>query len=91
MESAQDIIEELGYHAGAEPSTNAEFTPATGQETRLLPCLGYDPVGIDALVACSGLTSDSVCAILLTMELDGCVTSLPGGLYQQCGKNSNLD
>ncbi len=86
VESAQDIIEELGYHAGTESTVCSEPSPSSGEDVRLLHCLGYDPVGIDALVACSGLTSDSVCAILLTMELDGYVTSLPGGMYQRCGK-----
>ena len=87
VESAQDILDELGYHAEAKSIPRSEPATMTGEEARLLHCLGYDPVGIDALVACSGLTSDSVCAILLLMELAGRVTSLPGGLYQRSGKD----
>lgn len=87
VESAQDILDELGYPATTNKMPQAH--PATGnnEDARLLHCLGFDPVGIDALVTCSGLTSDSVCAILLLMELAGRVTSLPGGLYQRSGND----
>jgi DNA processing protein len=88
VECAQDILDELGYPAISTPAPQmlpaAENPP---EEARLLHCLGFDPVGIDALVSCSGLTSDSVCAILLLMELAGRVTSLPGGLYQRNGND----
>ncbi|PWB51060.1 MAG: DNA-protecting protein DprA [Nitrosomonadales bacterium] len=86
VESAQDILEELGYPAIAAPALAQEPPRLNRDESLLLQCLGFDPSGIDALVACCGLTSDSVCAILLTMELAGYVTSLPGGLYQRSGK-----
>lgn len=88
VESAQDILDELGY-----PTVTSKMpllSPAVesnSEDARLLHCLGFDPVGIDALVSCSGLTSDSVCAILLLMELAGRVTSLPGGLYQRSGND----
>ncbi len=87
VESAQDILDELGYPA---MTSQPRAHPAAGnssEDARLLHCLGFDPVGIDALVNCSGLTSDSVCAILLLMELAGRVTSLPGGLYQRSGND----
>lgn len=87
VESAQDILEEFGYPAAAAPTSACEPCTDTKEEKKLTHCLGYDPVGVDALVACSGLTSDSVCAILLSMELAGHVTSLPGGLFQRSNKN----
>lgn len=86
VESAQDILDELGYPAVAASAGPADNLSLDKDEMLLLQCLGFDPSGIDALVSCSGLTSDSVCAILLTMELAGYVTSLPGGLYQRSGK-----
>lgn len=89
VESAQDILEEFGYPAVDAPVLAEDPGTATPEETRLTHCLGYDPVGIDALVACSGLTSDNVCAILLAMELTGRITSLPGGLFQHCDKNQH--
>jgi DNA processing protein len=51
--------------------------------TGLLPHLGYDPCNIDTLCARSGLTADAVSAMLLQLELEGKVASMPGGLYQR--------
>jgi len=87
VESAQDILEEFGYPAAAVPTSASEASADTAEEKKITRCLGYDPVSVDALVACSGLTSDSVCAILLPMELAGHVVSLPGGLFQRSNKN----
>lgn len=86
VDSARDILDELGYHADPVSPPPLDPPPSSGEEVSLLRCLGYDPVGMDALVACSGLTSDSVSAILLLMELDGQVESLPGGFYQRSSK-----
>ncbi|MBU0592714.1 MAG: DNA-processing protein DprA [Pseudomonadota bacterium] len=86
VETTQDILDELGYPAIAAPASTTEPISRNKEETRLMQCLGFDPVGIDALVSCSSLTSDTVCAILLSMELAGYITCLPGGLYQRNGK-----
>ncbi|RMH17051.1 MAG: DNA-protecting protein DprA [Gammaproteobacteria bacterium] len=51
------------------------------QEKRLLSCLGYEPVTPDHLVARSGLLVEHVNAMLVSLELSGYVTSLPGGLF----------
>lgn len=86
VDSAQDILDELGYPGVVASANTPVSTSLDKDEALLMQCLGFDPAGIDALVGCSGLTSDNVCAILLTMELAGYVTSLPGGLYQRNGK-----
>lgn len=86
VDTAQDILDELGLPAKTPSAGTAAPLSLNRDETQLLQCLGFDPAGIDALVSCSGLTSDSVCAILLTMELAGYITSLPGGLYQRSEK-----
>ena len=78
VESAQDVLQELGVESYAAPS--AEPTPAA---PGLLAQLGFDPCDIDTLCARSGLTADRVSAMLLQLELDGRVASLPGGLYQR--------
>lgn len=54
---------------------------------KLLDALGYDPATIDALVARSGLTVAAVSSMLLLMELDGRVATLPGGRYQRLVSN----
>ena len=80
VEAANDVLEELGRALQASP-----IPPQMEGEKPdlLLRCLGYDPAAVDALVARSGLTSDTVCAMLLELELEGRVASLPGGLYQR--------
>jgi DNA processing protein len=81
VESAGDILDELNWHVTATP---APGTPSPGSADHpLLQWLDFDPVSIDALVARSGLTSDAVCAMLLQLELEGQIASLPGGLYQR--------
>lgn len=82
VECASDILDELNWQAA--PATDAGATPETVGfgDNALLKVLGFDPVGIDALVERSGLTSDAVCAMLLQLELEGRVANLPGGLYQ---------
>ena len=76
VESAQDLLQELGMQAASAPAAAA---PASG----LLAQLGYDACDIDTLCARSGLTANEVSAMLLQLELDGKVASLPGGLYQR--------
>lgn len=85
VECAQDILDELRPPPAKAVAAAPDAAEAAAEEPGFLRCLGFDPVGIDALVERSGLTSDSVCAILLLLELKGEVTALPGGLYQRCG------
>lgn len=78
VESAQDVLEELGFAARAAP-------PATGAgaEHPLFAHLGFDPVDAGTLAARSGLTPQDLAAALLELELAGRVASLPGGRYQR--------
>jgi DNA processing protein len=45
--------------------------------------LGFDPLDLDSLAERSGLTIGELSAILLQLELNGMIASLPGGLYQR--------
>jgi DNA processing protein len=45
--------------------------------------MGYAPVSLDALQARCGLDTANLQAQLLTLELDGAVGRLPGGLFQR--------
>ena len=78
VESAQDVLEELGA-AGVSETRSLE--PGGGHD--LLDKMGFDPCDIDGLIARSGLTAEIVSAILLQLELEGKVAGLPGGLYQR--------
>jgi DNA processing protein len=77
VESAQDVLDELGVTAAARAPHTA---PA---DAGLLRHMGFDSCDIDTLVARSGLTAEAVSAMLLQLELEGRVGSLPGGLYQR--------
>jgi DNA processing protein len=81
VESAQDVLEELGWAASAQRS-DAEAAGAETPDT-LLTHMGFDPVSIDELLARSGLATDEINSRLLQLELDGQICSLPGGRYQR--------
>jgi DNA processing protein len=55
-------------------------------EAHLLDCMGFDPVGLDALQARCGLDTASLQTQLLTLELAGRIGRLPGGLFQRVAK-----
>jgi DNA processing protein len=80
VESAADVLEELG---ASPPARNAPTPKISGQESGLLLHMGYDSCGIDILVERSGLTAAVVSAMLLELELEGKIASLPGGRYQR--------
>ncbi|MFT4241636.1 MAG: DNA-processing protein DprA [Acidovorax sp.] len=81
VETAQDILEELCLPAPAQDGGSA--APAGPPESPLLQALGFDPMGIDALVARTGCDAASLQVQLLELELDGHVARLPGGLFQR--------
>jgi len=87
VESAQDIIEELRWQPAAnapEDSGDASVAPSLPQNMAyLLDILGHDPCDIDTLASRSSLTAETLLAMLLQLELDGCVASLPGSRYQR--------
>jgi DNA processing protein len=86
VETAQDILEELGALAQiVAPSIAPAPTDLDARASALLDCLGYDPVGVDALIARSGLTAEIVSSMLLQLELRGLVAPGPGGVYQRIG------
>lgn len=81
VESAQDILEELGGFDRGGPAAMPppEPPPASG----LLALLGHDPCSLDELAARSGRPADSLLAELLALELAGDLASLPGNRYQR--------
>jgi DNA processing protein len=79
VETTADILEELGDTAIPVATTPLE----TAAHDPLLEHMGHAPVAIDALIERSGLTGETLSAMLLMLELDGKVASLPGGRYQR--------
>jgi DNA processing protein len=84
VETAQDILEELN---GLFPTTAKNPSTNRGDmqnpNSALLDHIGFDPVDVDTLKERSGLTIAELSAMLLTLELEGLISTLPGGLYQR--------
>jgi DNA processing protein len=96
VESAQDILEELGGApagparrggrapaAAAAPGADAEAATSLDDADAVLAALGHDPATLDALAARTGLSAAVLGARLLELELTGGVARLPGGLFQR--------
>ena len=92
VESVVDVLDELVYvkelqrpmefpqsatddgSAGADGCIDA---PARS----VLDAIGHDPVILDQLVGHTGLTANRLASILLALELDGWIETLPGSRY----------
>lgn len=80
VESAQDVLEDLRL----VPVVPRELEDAPAEvDDPLLEAMGYDPVGLDALIARTGIPAPQLQAQLLELELAGQVARLPGGLFQR--------
>ena len=75
VETADDIITELG------PLTGHLRQAVDDEYAGLRRYLSHDPISIDELEKCSGLTIDQLSSMLLILELHGEVESLSGGRY----------
>ncbi|QNP47482.1 DNA-processing protein DprA [Diaphorobacter aerolatus] len=93
VESAQDVLEELlmPRPSGSDMPVDLDQYALVRTGTEHLSCeqhdllgaLGFDPVGLDALVARTGWDAATLQVQLLQLELDGHVARMPGGLYQR--------
>lgn len=91
VESAQDVLEEMKIVIQAEfggavvpvPTPDDTALNTTDSDQVLLDALGFDPVGLDALQARCSLETAALQAQLMTLELQGQVARLPGGLFQR--------
>lgn len=91
VESAQDILEELGApvlrarasEVGSAPDGLAPDDGLTPEQTALLQALGFEPSSLDALQARTGRDTPHLQAELMGLELQGRVMRVPGGLFQR--------
>jgi DNA processing protein len=96
VESAQDILEEwpIGALLPAHPTFSSTATATDDAqaladdvpENSLLAALGFEPTGLDALLARTGLATAALQAQLMALEIDGQVARLPGGLFQRLAR-----
>jgi DNA processing protein len=85
VENAHDILSDfsgLQSHASVAqkpaPSLASDHT-----DNDLLKIIGYDPVSLNVLAARAGLDTATINAQLLTLELDGQVEMMAGGLVRR--------
>lgn len=94
VETAEDIVEELGALAGVSleiARREAAGSSAAGdhaealdpQQHRVLEAVGFEPTAVDLVVIRTGLTPDAVCSMLMELELHGWVASSPGGHFSR--------
>ncbi len=83
VETSNDILEELGAAVRIQTATPGKAEDASPEHVELLAALGFDPLDLDTLCQRSGLTPETASAMLLTLELDGTVSRLPGGKFQR--------
>ena len=80
VESAQDVLEELGCAAATSPQRlNREMQ----SDEPLLEHIGFDPVDADALQRRSELDVAAINSALTRLELAGLIDPLPGGRWQR--------
>lgn len=84
VESAQDVLEEIGVNPARPTSCRAAITPPPALAA-LHAVLGFEPADGDTLAARSGLDAATLSAQLLELELLGCLEVLPGGSYRRLG------
>lgn len=84
VETADDVLEELGMASGGPDKTQAPNArlPA-GNAGKLLNAFGHASCDIDTLVAISGIEVDELLALLVELELEGWVSRLADGSYQR--------
>ena len=90
VDSAADIVAELGPLESTPRDSSAERNAPAASETAsrvredpLLAAVGFDPVGIDELIARTGQSAAELSSRLLELELQGRIARLPGQLFQR--------
>lgn len=92
VESAQDVLEEMpagslrAAVAHPAPSDAASDADDEASDDPVLEALGYDPMGLDALLARTGLDTPRLQARLMELEIHGLISRLPGGLFQRSAR-----
>jgi DNA processing protein len=86
VETVEDVLEEWSYchlevrnTEGSSAKHPEILRRSAPQDDSFLRHMGFDPTSVDLLINRSGLTAEEVSSILLVLELDGQVKSVPGG------------
>jgi DNA processing protein len=81
-----ELVPRLRAVLDSPPASTAPAGPTAGLDLdpdyrRLLDALGFDPTAPDELIRRTGLSAQAVSSMLLVLELEGHVASVPGGRY----------
>lgn len=83
----EDVLEEFGptnaRRATPPGADDRPDAPGASPTDAVLAHIGYDPMGLDALTARTGLPTATLQARLLELELEGRIVRLPGALFQR--------
>jgi len=87
VDAAADILQELGPLSAATPAAgstlrNADPPPEAATDP-LLTAIGFEPIGLDELIARTGRSAADLSARLLDLELAGRLARLPGQRFQR--------
>jgi DNA processing protein len=55
-----------------------------GDYAVLLEKIAFDPISVGDLIAQTDFTAEEISSMLLLLELEGLVSSAPGGLFYRC-------
>ncbi|EXI69559.1 MAG: DNA protecting protein DprA [Candidatus Accumulibacter adjunctus] len=96
VETVADVLDELRWSTtGGNSATTAEAAADAPPDTatdagRLLQSFGFDPFSLDELIARAGLSAECAAVVLLELELQGQIASMPGGRYQRLSAPSSI-
>ena len=83
VDSLQDIVEELNLNKAVSAPLAEEKSAINQDQQTLLDAMAYEAVSIETLVQLTGLTVSTLSSMLTLLELEGRITGLAGGQYQQ--------
>jgi DNA protecting protein DprA len=83
VDSLQDIVEELNLNKAVNAPLAEEKSAINQDQQTLLDAMAYEAVSIETLVQLTGLTVSTLSSMLTLLELEGRITGLAGGQYQQ--------
>ncbi|MBR1630415.1 MAG: DNA-processing protein DprA [Paludibacteraceae bacterium] len=86
IESAADLLEQLNWEPAAtpQPQQSELFTPLTPQQVQVVKLLrqSSDPIHINDIAQTMQMTIAATSSLLLQMEFNALVRSVPGGRYR---------
>lgn len=76
--SIDDVLDELGIEKMPLLASKSKDALASNNKN-LVKCIGFETTSIDDIIQRSGLSIEKVACELAELELEGCVTAVPGG------------